>query len=167
MKDKKNKIYLPNRNLEMTRDAEIQRLLKVIDEKNALIEKFKSYDAQRNDYVRRLQKNYELMEERFVEFNNALEECEGLEDDVMEYYKNVVKRLYTSIIEIDELLSFMQVMNARLAKQKELIGSVQCTAALVGNAERRAALLDDVKKLFDINNQIVSILRKKYISLTK
>lgn len=164
---KNDKGYIPNKNLKLTPDVEIKRLRKVIDEKNALIEKFKSYDAQRNDYVRRLQKNYELMEERFVDFNNALEECEGLEDDVREYYKNVVKRLYTSIIEIDELLSFMQVMNARLAKQKELIGSVQCTAALVGNAERRAALLGDVRKLLDTNNQLVSILRKKYISLTK
>ena len=59
------KIWIPNRKLQLTQKAEIERLKKVIQEKDTLIEKFKRYDEERKAYCHRLEQNYALMEERF------------------------------------------------------------------------------------------------------
>jgi uncharacterized protein YukE len=164
---KNDKGYIPNKNLKLTPDVEVKRLRKVIEEKNALIDKFKSYDAKRNDYVRRLQKNYELMEERFTEFNNALDECEELGDDVREYYKTVIKRLYSNIIDLDDLMMFMNYLNAKLERQKEVLGTLGNTVEQVGNAERRAELMTDVRRLFTFNGQMSAALRKIHRQFNK
>ena len=51
------KAYIPNRNLQLTLSGEVKRLRKVIEEKDALITKFKKYDEERKSYYRRFEQN--------------------------------------------------------------------------------------------------------------
>lgn len=70
------KAYIPNLHLELTPQAEIRRLRKVIDEKNDCIAKFKKYDEERKAYYHRFEQNYEMMEEQYNEWRELIdEEC--------------------------------------------------------------------------------------------
>lgn len=52
--------------------TEIRRLSKVIDEKNALIEKFKKYDEERKAYYAERMEEYQEMQESFNQFMQEL-----------------------------------------------------------------------------------------------
>ena len=88
--EEEERAYIPNRKLQLTQKAEIVRLRKVIEEKNAAITKFKKYDENRNEYCHRLEQNYALMEERFGEFADAINECDDIDDGTKDFYKEVV-----------------------------------------------------------------------------
>lgn len=149
------KSYTPNRNLQLTLPSEVERLKKVIKEKDALISKFKSYDAKRTDEFRRLQQNNKIMEERFVEFNDAIDACEGI-DDRKEFYKEVIKKLYSNVVETDLLLSSVYIVASKLESMKDIIGSLECCINCVGNAEKRLALTEELKKLVRLHWNILS-----------
>ena len=102
------KAYIPNLHLELTQAAEIKRLRKVIDEKNAAIEKFKKYDEERKTYYHRFEKNYEMMEERFNEFLEAINDCDDIDDGSKDFYKEVVMRLYQGKVKTDKEKSVLQ-----------------------------------------------------------
>lgn len=66
--------YIPNRKLQLTQKAEIVRLKKVIEEKNALIDKFKKYDEERKLHYSRFEQNYEMMEEQYNEWRSFIDD---------------------------------------------------------------------------------------------
>ena len=71
------KAYIPNRNLELTMQAEIKRLQRVIAEKDECISKFKKYDKERTAYCHRLEQNYSMMEEQYTEWCGIIDEENG------------------------------------------------------------------------------------------
>lgn len=53
-------------------DVEIKRLRKVVDEKNALIDKYKKYDEERKAYYANFMEEYSEMKESFTQFTEEL-----------------------------------------------------------------------------------------------
>lgn len=143
------KIWIPNRNLQLTQKAEIERLRKVIQEKDAIIEKFKKYDAERTEYCHRLEQNYSLMEERFCEFADAINECDDIDDGTKAFYREVVSRLYKGKVTNDKEKSVLQVALSRLTKMQDNFNSLEFEIMGVGNTQKRAELLNEHRKLVE------------------
>lgn len=71
------KAYIPNRNLELIGRTEINRLRKVIEEKNDLILRYKKHDAERSVYLQRLKKSHDMMEEQYNEWKQVIDDENG------------------------------------------------------------------------------------------
>ena len=139
--------YSPNRDLELTPQAEIVRLRKVIDEKNALIAKFKRYDEERKSYYRRFEQNYQMMEERFNELLDTINSCDEFDAGTKEFYKSVVMRLYKGRVETDKEKSVLQIALSDLQKLQEGFDNLEWLILDVGNVQKKAALLKELQKM--------------------
>jgi chromosome segregation ATPase len=86
--------YSPNRRLpRFVGPTEIRRLNKVVEEKNALIEKFRKYDEERKAYYADFMEEYEAMKDSFDQFTQELQKVfEDNGREVSDYRK--VLRLY-------------------------------------------------------------------------
>ena len=153
--------YTPNKNLELTEQSEITRLRKVIEEKNELIAKFKEYDARRSDEFRRLQQNYKLMEERFEEFNDAINACDDIEYGTKGFYKEVINRLYKGHIDVDVAKSMLQIAYSRLLKLDESFNNLEFLIMTVGNVQKRSELLNELRKMKGRYGNIVGNFNNK------
>lgn len=117
------KAYIPNLDLELTPQAEIKRLRKVIDEKNELIAKFKAYDAKRTEEFHRLQQNMAVMEEQYNEWREEVSaDCgeyaiKGLE----RLRKRTNERNQRALSCINGLKDVMQVLPNVLAMLREML----------------------------------------------
>lgn len=138
---------LLNHDLQLTPQSEIVRLRKVIEEKDALIAKFKRYDEDRKTYYRRFEQNYAMMEERFAEFMDAINECDGLDEHTSEFYKEVVMRLYKSRVTKDKEKSILQTSYSKLTKLSTSIDDMEFVIMTVGNAQKKSELLNELRKL--------------------
>lgn len=150
------RVWIPNRNLQLTQKAEIERLRKVINEKDALIEKFKRYDSERTEYCHRLEQNYSLMEERFGEFADAINDCDEIDDGTKEFYKEVVSRLYKGKVTNDKEKSVLQVALSRLTKMQDNFNSLEFEIMGVGNTQKRSELLNEHRKLVERYTNVTS-----------
>ena len=159
------KAYIPNLHLELTQAAEIKRLRKVIDEKNAAIEKFKKYDEERKTYYHRFEKNYEMMEERFNEFLEAINDCDDIDDGSKDFYKEVVMRLYQGKVKTDKEKSVLQTSLTQLSKMQETINNLEFVMMGVGNAQKKVELLNELRKLQVRYDNILSSFQKKMSEL--
>ena len=84
--------YVPNKGMpRFVGDTEIKRLRKVLEEKEACIEKFKKYDEERKAYVARLQEEYNDMKEFIDSFQEELKEIGSNEDLSQSDVDQVVK----------------------------------------------------------------------------
>lgn len=155
------KIWIPNRKLQLTQKAEIARLHKVIEEKNAAINKFKKYDEQRSEYCHRLEQNYALMEERFGEFSDAIGECDEIDDGTKEFYKEVVMRLYKGKVSTDKEKSVIQKAFSDLKKLQECFNNMEFVMMGVGNAQKKAELLNELRKMQVRYDNILTSFQKK------
>jgi uncharacterized protein (DUF488 family) len=159
--EEEEKIWIPNRNLQLTQKAEIERLKKVIQEKDALIEKFKRYDAERTDYCHRLEQNYALMEERFGEFADAINECDEIDDGTKEFYKEVIMRLYKGKVATDKEKSVIQKAFSDLKKSQDCFNNMELVMMGVGNAQKKAELLNELRKMQVRYDNILTSFQKK------
>ena len=159
------KAYIPNRNLQLTQVAEIKRLRKVIEEKDKLIDKFKRYDEERKSYCHRLEQNYEMMEERFNELADAVNDCEDIDDGTKEFYKEVIMRLYRGKVAQDKEKSVLQTSLTQLSKLQEIINNLEFVMMGVGNAQKKAELLSELRKLQVRYDNILSSFQKKMSEL--
>ncbi len=148
--------YLPNLRLQLTQKAEIERLRKVIQEKDALIAKFKEYDAERTEYCHRLEQNNSLMEERFCEFADAIGECEEIDDGTKDFYKEVVYRLYKGKVNNDMEKSVLQQSLAKLRKMQENFNYLEFEINGVGNVKKKSGLLNEFRKLYEKYDNIIT-----------
>lgn len=155
------KIWIPNRKLQLTQKAEIARLHKVIEEKNAAINKFKKYDEQRSEYCHRLEQNYALMEERFGEFSDAIGECDEIDDGTKEFYKEVVMRLYKGKVSTDKEKSVIQKAFSDLKKLQDCFSNMEFVMMGVGNAQKKAELLNELRKMQVRYDNILTSFQKK------
>ena len=159
--EKEVKAYIPNRNLQLTLSSEVKRLRKVIDEKDALIAKFKRYDEERKQYYHRFEQNYEMMEERFNELADAINSCDELDDGTKEFYREVVMRLYRGKVATDKDKSVLQVAYSNLMKLQDCFTNMEFTIMGVGNAQKRAELLNELRKMKVRYDNITSSSQKK------
>lgn len=159
------KAYIPNRNLQLTLSSEVKRLRKVIDEKDALIAKFKRYDEERKQYYHRFEQNYEMMEERFNELADAINSCDEIDDGTKEFYREVVMRLYRGKVATDKDKSVLQVAYSNLMKLQDCFTNMEFTIMGVGNAQKRAELLNELRKMKVRYDNITSSFQKKMIEL--
>lgn len=159
------KAYIPNRNLQLTQVSEIKRLRKVIEEKDALINKFKKYDEERKIHYHRFEQNYEMMEERFNEFLEAINDCDDIDDGSKDFYKEVVMRLYQGKVKTDKEKSVLQTSLTQLSKMQETINNLEFVMMGVGNAQKKAELLNELRKLQVRYDNILSSFQKKMSEL--
>lgn len=155
------KAYIPNRNLQLTLSSEVKRLRKVIDEKDALIAKFKRYDEERKQYYHRFEQNYEMMEERFNELADAINSCDEIDDGTKEFYREVVMRLYRGKVATDKDKSVLQVAYSNLMKLQDCFTNMEFTIMGVGNAQKRAELLNELRRMKVRYDNITSSFQKK------
>lgn len=163
--DEEVKAYLPNLHLELTQKAEIKRLKLVIQEKDALITKFKRYDEERKSYYSRFEQNYEMMEERFNEFLDAINDCDDIDDGSKDFYKEVVMRLYQGKVKTDKEKSVLQTSLTQLSKMQETINNLEFVMMGVGNAQKKTELLNELRKLQVRYDNILSSFKKKMSEL--
>jgi len=157
--------YIPNRNLQLTLSGEVKRLHKVIEEKNECIAKFKRYDEERKAYYRRFEQNYEMMEERFNEFIDAINECDEIDDGTKGFYKEVIMRLYRGKFATDKEKSVLQTSLSQLMKLQECFNKLEFSMMGVGNAQKRAELLNELRKMKVRYDNITTSFSKKMSEL--
>ena len=155
------KAYIPNRNLQLTLSSEVKRLRKVIDEKDALIAKFKMYDEERKQYYHRFEQNYEMMEERFNEFMDAINDCGDIDEGTKEFYNEVVKRLYKGKVNSDKNKSIFQKALSELNKLQDSINNMEFVVMTVGNPLKKGELLKELKKVNDRYSNIINSFQRK------
>ena len=153
--------YIPNRNLQLTLSGEVKRLLKVIEEKNECIAKFKRYDEERKAYYRRFEQNYEMMEERFNEFLEAINDCDEIDDGSKEFYKEVVMRLYRGKVATDKEKSVLQSSQSQLLKLQDCFNNLEFAMMGVGNVQKRAELLNELRKAKTRYDNVTAYFAKK------
>lgn len=141
------KAYTPNLNLQLTLSSEVNRLRKVVEEKNALIAKFKRYDEERKAYYRRFEQNYDMMEERFNELLDAINSCDEFDPGTKDFYNAIVMRLYNGRIEADKEKSVLQIALSDLQKLQEGFDNLEFMISDIGNVQKRAALLKELQKM--------------------
>ena len=159
--EEEERAWIPNRKFQLTQKAEIVRLRKVIEEKNAAITKFKKYDENRTEYCHRLEQNYALMEERFNELADAINSCDEIDDGTKEFYREVVMRLYRGKVATDKDKSVLQVAYSNLMKLQDCFTNMEFTIMGVGNAQKRAELLNELRKMKVRYDNITSSFQKK------
>lgn len=141
------KAYTPNLNLQLTLSSEVNRLRKVIEEKDELISKFKRYDEERKSYYRRFEQNYEIMEERFNELLDAINSCDEFEAGTKEFYNSIIMRLYKGKVDADKEKSVLQIALSDLQKLQEGFDNLEWLILDVGNVQKKAALLKELQKM--------------------
>lgn len=155
-----------NKDLELTDKAEIERLKKVIDEKNKTIKGFKKYDEERKRYYARFEENYKMMEERFNEFNSAVEECEGLECNTKRYFEAVVQKIYNRRVNDDIEGGALMGVLTRLTKINDHLEKLVCIASLVGDSNLKNELLGEIHTTQMVRANAVSYVKRKLKIMT-
>lgn len=155
------KAYIPNRNFQLTLSGEVKRLRKVIEEKDALITKFKKYDEERKAYYRRFEQNYEMMEKRFDEFLEAINDCDDIDDGTKGFYKEVVMRLYRGKVTIDKEKPVLQSSQSKLLKLQDCFNNLEFAMMGVGNVQKRTELLNELRKMKVRYDNIITTFNKK------
>ena len=90
--DEPIKGYVPNKGMpRFVGEVENKRLRKVIEEKDALIEKFKKYDEERKAYCAKLQSEYKDMKDFVDSFTEELKELQYEENICHEDYEEIIK----------------------------------------------------------------------------
>ena len=159
--EEEEKIYIPNRKLQLTLREENKRLRKAIEEKNKLIDKFKKYDEERKVYYNRFEQNYALMEERFKELAEAINSCEEIDDGTKEFYKEVVMRLYKGKVNSDNEKSILQQAIPKLVQMQDNYNSLEFCIMGVGNVQKRSELLNELRKILERHNNTLNWIGNK------
>lgn len=103
-----------NEDLELTTQAEIRQLKRVIDEKNRAIEAFKAYDAKRSEEYNRMVENYNMMQEQFDQFCEDVREFEDIDSRTAEDFIKFFHRYYQRLKSVDQISQFVNDVKNRL-----------------------------------------------------
>ena len=132
---------------------------------NEAVELVKKYDEERKSYYRRFEQNYEMMEERFNEFIDAINECDEIDDGTKDFYKEVIMRLYRGKVATDKEKSVLQTSLSQLMKLQECFNNLEFSMMGVGNAQKRAELLNELRKMKVRYDNITTSFNKKMSEL--
>jgi hypothetical protein len=150
-----------NKNLELTDKQEIERLKKIIDEKNTAINGFKKYDAERKAYYERFEENYRLMEERFTEFNRVLSECEDIDPTTKRYFEKVINRIYHKRVNDDIEGGALNGVLTRLSKLDQHLITLVSLSSLINDKVVRDEIIGEIRKAQTYRANIVSYVKRK------
>ena len=144
----------------LTDKQEIVRLRKVVDEKNSLIERFKSYDDERKKYYAQVDENYKIMEQKFSEINEAIGKCEGLDSNSKEYYQRFMSnlKLWNYNNEIETVLN---KITARLDKLKQHVDNIDFLISMVDDKETKKNLQKELRSLNSVRENIIQFINNK------
>ena len=158
--------YSPNRRLPRFVGAtEIRRLSKVIDEKNALIEKFKQYDEERKAYYADFMEEYEAMKESFDQFTLELKKVLEEEQRDPSDYKKML-RLYRNWLTYKHKV---ELYKEKLAAARESVRDVREDIAkledLLGQLEfeRTSDLERVVSRMFTMRKHLEGLQAKMLV----
>ena len=105
------------------------------------------------------------MEERFNELADAVNDCEDIDDGTKEFYKEVIMRLYRGKVAQDKEKSVLQTSLTQLSKLQEIINNLEFVMMGVGNSQKKAELLSELRKLQVRYDNILSSFQKKMSEL--
>lgn len=155
--------YTPNKRLpRFVGPTEIRRLSKVIEEKNALIEKFKEYDEERKAYYAEFLEEYEAMKESFDQFTLELRKaCEDEELELSDYKK--ILRLYHNWLNYkNDAEHYKQKLAAARESVHAVCADVAKLEGLVGRLDYyRLSDLESVVALMSTTRKHLEILQAK------
>lgn len=140
-----------NEDLELTPQAEIRHLKRVIDEKNKAIEAFKAYDAKRSEEYNRMVENYNMMQEQFDQFCDDVREFEEIDRRTANDFIKLFHRYYNKMRSQDMLNN---VLNDLKAKLNGLEGTVSKLKSEISTLDKAAdKMKDEVGKYRDFINK--------------
>jgi len=152
---------MSNRNLQLTLKGELQRLRKVIEEKNAIIAKFKKYDEERKAYYSKFEKNYKLMQERFSELADAVNDCDGLDYGTKEFFQSVFERLSRGKMSNDNARMALLSSIKKLMKMQDSFSDMEACILSVSSEQDKEELLFVLRKMKVRYDNITSSFQKK------
>ena len=153
--------YIPNRYLQLTLKGELQRLRKVIEEKDAIIAKFKKYDEERKTYYSRFEKNYKLMEERFGELADAVNECEDFEYGTKDFFQAVFDRLSRGKMADDNAQMALLSSIKTLMKMQDCFSDMETCILNVSSEQDKEELMFVLRKMKVRYDNIVAFFSSK------
>ena len=102
-----------------------------------------------------------MMEERFNEFLEAINDCDEIDDGSKEFYKEVVMRLYRGKVATDKEKSVLQSSQSQLLKLQDCFNNLEFAMMGVGNVQKRAELLNELRKAKTRYDNVTAYFAKK------
>ena len=101
------------------------------------------------------------MEKRFDEFLEAINDCDDIDDGTKGFYKEVVMRLYRGKVTIDKEKPVLQSSQSKLLKLQDCFNNLEFAMMGVGNVQKRAELLNELRKMKVRYDNIITTFNKK------
>lgn len=144
-------------------DVEIKRLRKVVDEKNALIEKYKKYDDERKAYYAKFMDEYSEMKESFTQFTEEL--VKVVEDGEMSHseHKRFVKLYGKWLTYKNHAMLYKNAIATARHGVKNLVQDLKVLEALVINAGDMT-LLEQLTDRIHVMHQHLDTVRSRLVT---
>lgn len=129
-----------NEGLELTPQAEIRQLKRVIAEKDRTIKAFKEYDRKRTEEYNRLVENYNIMQEQFYQFCEDIREFDEIDMQTASDFIELFHRYYSKMQSADKADSTLNDL------KKELIALNSTVVKLRGEIDTLDKAADGMKE---------------------
>ena len=133
-----------NKDLELTPQAEIRQLKRVIAEKNKAIEAFKAYDAKRSEEYNRMVENYNMMQEQFDCFCEDIRDFEEIDKRTASDFINLFHRYYNKMRSQDLLNGILNDLKSKLSVLDKTVGKLKSEISTLDKAADK--MKDEVGK---------------------
>lgn len=124
-----------NEDLELTPQAEIRQLKRVIAEKDRTIKDFKEYDEKRTKDYNRMVENYNIMQEQFERFCDDVRDFEDIDNHTANDFIKQFYLYYQKIRIVDQLNNIfndlknkVNALDKAFGKMKSEVGGLSKTA---------------------------------------
>lgn len=144
-------------------DVEIKRLRKVVDEKNALIEKYKKYDEERKAYYANFMEEYSEMKESFTQFTDEL--VKVVEDGEMSHseHKRFVKLYGKWLTYKNHAMLYKNAIATARHGVKDLVQDLKVLETLVLNAGDMT-LIEQLTDRIHVMHQHLDTVRSRLVT---
>ncbi len=144
-------------------DVEIKRLRKVVDEKNALIDKYKKYDEERKAYYANFMEEYSGMKESFTQFTEEL--MKVVEDGEMSHseHKRFMKLYGKWLTYKNHAALYKNTITTARHSVKDLVQDLKVLEALVINAGEMT-LLEQLTDRIHVMHQHLDTVRSRLVT---
>lgn len=124
-----------NEDLELTPQAEIRQLKRVIAEKDRTIKAFREYDRKRSEEYNRMVENYKLMEEQFEQFCEDIREFDEIDTKTASDFIELFHRYYNKMLSADKVDDTLTALKNEL---KALNGTVAMLKVEINTLDKAA-----------------------------
>lgn len=140
-----------NEDLELTPQAEIRQLKRVIAEKNKAIKAFKEYDAKRSEEYNRMVENYNMMQEQFDRFCEDVRDFEELDSRTANDFINLFHRYYNKLRAQDLVNSLLNDLKTKLSTLDKTVAKLKGDIATLTSSAIK--INDELNKYKDFINK--------------